>query len=107
MRNSGTENKTGVYARGDASLERLLDEVCREVWLAHRETLKDTRSQAYLTELAILDALASGPADSAEIVRKVSSGERETSEEDVEAVLFGMRQEGLIRFSGGLVELVE
>jgi phosphomannomutase len=107
-RNSGTENKTGVYGRGEKPLEPLLERLCLVLWQMHGRTLKDTGSHEYLLEKAILKALEEGPLAGGDVVnRAAATVGGAVARETVDAVLFGMRKEGLVRFENGRVARVE
>lgn len=104
VRNSGTENKTAVYARGSKSLEPVLARVCLVLWKMHRRTLKDAGSPLARVEAAALDALSGGPLSEEELASRVEAvlGGL-AAPETTSAVLYGMRKEGLVEFSGGRI----
>ena len=104
VRNSGTENKTGVYARGAKALEPVLADLCLLLWKTHRETLKDRHSLGYRIEAAVLRLLEGGPFTQEELMAKALSETPDASPEAVPAVIYGMRKEGLVSFSRGKVE---
>ena len=109
VRNSGTENKAGVYARGEKSLEPLLERLCLLLWQKHRNVLKDRHAREYKIEAAVLDSLAKGPLSRAAVAVAVEASMREAVEDsELETVLYGMRKEGLVAFADGrLSRLVE
>ena len=106
-RNSGTENKTGVYARGRKSLEPLLRNVCLTLRGIHQRMLKDVESPGWEIETAVLEALKDGPLAPeglGEPVReRIGHG---IGGKVLDAVLFGMRKEGLIEFVEGRIARV-
>jgi phosphoglucosamine mutase len=104
VRNSGTENKTGVYARGAKALEPLLADLCLLLWKTHRETLKDRHSPGYRIEAAVLRLLGGGPLTQEELVAKALACAPDASPDAVSAAIYGMRKEGLVSFSRGMME---
>ena len=101
VRNSGTENKTCIYARGVKSLELLLTALCEALWQLHRRTMKDFDCPAFKMETAVLAALERGPLGRdalAAAARPAIPGP--FSSEDFDAVLYGMLKEGLLSRSG-------
>ncbi len=103
-RNSGTENKTGVYARGPKSLEQVLHGICLRLAALHRDALKDEESLEFGVERAVLEALEAGPLDQDAVRGAVEAGlGRDVEKGAFESVLFGMRKEGLIDFTEGRV----
>ncbi len=106
-RNSGTENKTGVYARGRKSLEPLLRNICLTLRGIHQRLLKDTESSGWETEMTVLEILKSGPLSperlGEQVRERLGHGIRA---EALDAVLFGMRKEGLIEFAEGRIARV-
>ena len=103
-RNSGTENKTGIYARGVKSLEPVLREVCQAMAKLHGWILKDKTSLAYMVEMAVRALIEERPMDESAVVERIGEMlDEHVSGGEVEAVLFGMRKEGLIEFTGGKI----
>jgi phosphoglucosamine mutase len=104
VRNSGTENKTGVYARGTKSMEPVLERLCLLLWKMHRRSLKDQARREYMVETAVLKALEAGPRLQSDISDGVVASLSEPiAPETLDAVLFGMRKEGLIGFDAGRI----
>ncbi|MHC4714221.1 MAG: hypothetical protein ACYTAN_13295 [Planctomycetota bacterium] len=104
-RNSGTENKTGVYGRGPKSLEHVLQSICLRLSALHRDALKDEESREFGVERAVLEALEAGPLDEDSLSGAVEAGlGRDVEKGAFESVLFGMRKEGLIDFAEGRVK---
>lgn len=105
-RNSGTENKTGVYGRGDKSLEPVLTELCDCLAAMHQKVLKDRKSPEYKAEKAVLEMLSQGPMAQSDVTMRLEAltgaglGASEAS-----SVLFGMRKEGLVHFCEGRIAL--
>jgi phosphoglucosamine mutase len=106
-RNSGTENKTGVYARGEKTLEPVLGELCQLLWKIHRRVLKDKHCKGFIAENAVLKALESGPLAKADLPGRISDAGETLSEQEIDAILFGMRKEGLIEFQSGRIARLE
>jgi len=103
-RNSGTENKTGVYGRGRKSMEPLLERLCLVLWKMHGCSLKDQARPEYMVETAVLKALQAGPRLPGEIGDAVAISLSEPiAPEVLDSVLFGMRKEGLIGFDAGRI----
>lgn len=103
-RNSGTENKTGVYARGRKSLEPALSQVCLKLAKIHQLTLKDRRDSGYYVELGVLEAVADGARTPAEVFGELErQAGVDISREAFDTVLYGMRKEGLVEFVGGRI----
>jgi len=106
VRNSGTENKTGIYARGGRCLEPVLREACQRIAKLHGRTLKDKTSAGYLIEMSILAVLEEGPLSREALLERLESMlDEPASETEIDSVLYGMRKEGLIEFENAMIAI--
>jgi hypothetical protein len=96
-RNSGTENRSAVYARGLADFETPLGQIVRRLNDNHIHTMKDDRLVETRASEALAQAVEADGAMSMTDAQALAAEHGITGEAQFHALLFALGREGRIR----------